>query len=74
MKHLKLIPTVAIIAIALLFTGCEQKGPAEEAGEKIDQTMDSMKDKAEDAGDTAMDKLEEAGDKVEEATDQAADK
>ena len=50
-----------VLASALTIGGfaCEEKeGPAEKAGEKIDETV-------EEAGD----KIEEAGDKVEEATD-----
>jgi tRNA A37 threonylcarbamoyltransferase TsaD len=29
----------------LCFTGCEQKGPVERAGEKIDRAVEDMKDK-----------------------------
>lgn len=52
--------------LALLFalgggavlTGCEDQGPAEEAGEEIDEAV-------EDAGDA----MEDAGDDVEDETD-----
>jgi hypothetical protein len=45
--------------LALGAAGCEeQKGPAERAGEKIDDAVDS-----------AGDAVEDAGDKVEDATD-----
>jgi hyperosmotically inducible protein len=74
MKHVQLIPALTLIVMTLAFTGCDQQGPAEKAGEKIDQSMDSMQEKTEEAGEMAMDKLEEAGDKIEGATDQAADK
>ncbi|WP_157862515.1 hypothetical protein [Nitrosococcus halophilus] len=53
-----------IITIALLLTGsvflngCEQEGPAESAGEKVDETM-------EEAGE----KMEEAGERAQEATE-----
>lgn len=48
-----------MMALGLTVAGCaEEQGPAEEAGEQIDQTM-------EEAGD----KIEEAGDKMEEETD-----
>ena len=52
--------TLGIILTALLLgvTACEHKGPAERAGEKIDNA-------AEKAGD----KMQERGDKVEDATD-----
>lgn len=41
-----------------MLTGCEDQGPAEEAGEEIDEAV-------EDAGDA----IEDAGDEVEEETD-----
>lgn len=41
-----------------MVSACEQQGPAEEAGEQIDETI-------EESGD----KLEEAGDEAEESTD-----
>lgn len=59
-------PRISAALFALLFalgggamlTGCEDKGPAEEAGEKIDEAID-------DAGDA----IEDAGDEVEKETD-----
>ncbi len=53
------------IAIALSFavaglTACEKKGPAQQAGEKIDNAVK-----------TVGEKLEEAGEKVEEVTKDA---
>ncbi|HSH54780.1 MAG TPA: hypothetical protein VK967_07100 [Methylotenera sp.] len=66
------INKLSVAALALLFaiglTACE-KGPAEKAGEKIDNAAESMGDKIEDATDKAGDKLEEAGDKIEDKTD-----
>lgn len=56
---LRLMVIVAIFfSIGFVAIGCEKKGPAEKAGEKIDQAV-------EDAGD----QIEEAGDAVEEATE-----
>lgn len=60
---------------AALFAGAcggDQKraeGPAEEAGEAVDEAADDAKDTAEEAGDDAKDAAEEAGDKIEDATD-----
>lgn len=63
---------LSLVALALLFaiglTACE-KGPAEKAGEKMDNAAENMGDKIEDATDKAGDKLEEAGDKIEDKTD-----
>ena len=71
---MKLSQSIALLATGILvFTlaGCEKEGPAEQAGEQIDEAVETMQDKADDAGDKAMDELEEAGDKIEEATDSA---
>ena len=59
--------TVTFLGIAV--AACEKEGPAEKAGEKIDQTMEDAKDKASEMGDKVKDAVEEAGDKVEKATD-----
>ena len=58
----KVVTVLMVLMLALssiALTACEQEGPAEKAGKKIDQTV-------EDAGDA----LEDAGDKIEDATDQ----
>ena len=66
------INKLSILALTLLIAvglaACE-KGPAEKAGEKIDNAAENLGDKVEDATDGASDKLEEAGDKIEEKTD-----
>jgi len=51
----------AALATVFLCAACEpEKGPAEKAGEAIDNAVDK-----------AGDKIEEAGDKVEDAADKA---
>lgn len=50
--------TAAAFAVLLFVAGCSDDGPAENAGEAVDEAV-------EDAGDA----VEEAGDKVEDATD-----
>jgi hypothetical protein len=61
---LRRAPALALILFAAIFAyACEKKGPAEEAGEKIDDAM----------SDTA-DAMEEAGEDLEEAAEDAADK
>lgn len=47
MKTLKALPLIMAVA-ALGLAGCED-GPAESAGEKIDNTMTEMGNKVEDA-------------------------
>lgn len=63
--------SIAALATFLILgvTACDKKGPAEQAGENIDNAAENMGDKLEDATDDAGDKLESAGDKVEDATD-----
>ena len=59
---------LTLILVAAVFAyGCEEKGPAEEAGEKIDHAYSEAKEKAEEAGR----KMEEAGEKIEEALEEA---
>jgi hypothetical protein len=61
---------VAVVALALVMlgvAGCKKKaetaeGPAESAGEEVDQAAENAEEKTEDA-------VENAGDKVEEATE-----
>jgi predicted small lipoprotein YifL len=58
--------------VALMFVGlaaCDKQGPAEEAGERIDDSAERMGDKMEDATDNAGEKMEDAGDKIEDKTD-----
>lgn len=62
------LPALALIMVAVVFAyGCEKKGPAERAGEKIDHAYSEAKDKAEEAAE----KMEEAGEKIEEALEEA---
>jgi len=47
MKVLKKAMLVVAISIFVLgISGCKEKGPAEKAGEKLDQTMEKAADKA----------------------------
>ena len=44
---------VGLLAMSLLLglAGCEKKGPAEQAGEKVDEAAAEVKEGAQDAGD-----------------------
>lgn len=53
-----LLALVLALGAGLTLVACEQQGPAEEAGENID-----------DAAEAAGDKLQDAADDLEEATD-----
>lgn len=65
----KLALTTLLLTTFIGLTACQEKGPAEEAGENIDNAVEKMGDNIEDATDDAGDALEEAGDKIEDKTD-----
>jgi len=58
MNNFKKILCILGVCAAISFFACEDKGPMERAGEKVDEAI-------EETGD----KLEEAGDKAERAMD-----
>jgi hypothetical protein len=59
MKWMRILAAMAMmVAVTLGTAGCKEKGPAEKAGEALDEA-------AEDAGD----KLEDIGDNIEDAVD-----
>ena len=63
-------PALALVLFATVFAyGCEEKGPAEKAGEKIDDTMSEALDKAEEAGEKIEEAAEETRKKIEEASE-----
>jgi hypothetical protein len=63
-------PALALILFAAIFAyGCEKEGPAEKAGEKIDDAMSEAADKTEEAGDAMEEAAEETGDAMEEAAE-----
>lgn len=69
----KIIHTLLLItslSLAVLTFGCESEGPAENAGEKIDQSIENTKDALEEASDeiTGKGPAEKAGEKIDEAT------
>ncbi|HKL50460.1 MAG TPA: hypothetical protein VJ908_04775 [Wenzhouxiangellaceae bacterium] len=70
-------PRITSALFALLFalgggavlTGCEDQGPAEEAGEEIDEAAAEAEDEIDEAAEEAGDAVEEAADEIEEETD-----
>lgn len=59
-----------VLLTTLAFVACEDRGPAEKAGEKIDDAMDNgaaaMEDAADAVGDAARDAEDAARDAAEE--------
>lgn len=68
-----LINSALIITLtaALGLTGCDQKGPAEKAGQKIDQAADSAKQNIKQTTNNATQTLENAKDTLEQKADKA---
>jgi hypothetical protein len=56
------------LALAIPLAACEQEGPAERAGEQIDQSAEQAADQAENAAERAGEAAEEAGDRVRSGT------
>ena len=61
MKLSKLIP-LCLFPLVAVISSCEKKGPAEEAGESIDEAIEDVKDTVDPKG-----PLEKAGEKVDDA-------
>ncbi|MDN5849262.1 MAG: hypothetical protein L0H63_06425 [Nitrococcus sp.] len=61
-----------MLACTLTFalSACDREGPAEEAGESVDQAAERTGEAAEDTMNQAQEKMEDMGDKVERKTDQ----
>ena len=56
------------IAIALAAAGCDNRGPMEKAGDKVDHTVDTIKNGGhEPVGDSIADDVHKAQDKVQDA-------
>jgi len=66
-KYLSLL--ICCFALALVLQSCEEQGPAEEAGEKVDTMMEKAQENLEDAGDKMKEAAEEGKDALDEAVD-----
>ena len=58
---------VALLSFFLAFAGCEQKGTAEKAGEKIDQAAQKVGEKMEDAKEAVSESAEKTGEYMGDA-------
>jgi len=69
-KKLTTILLAMLLGLGTLsLAACDNDGPAENAGENIDEATDDAQDSMEDAGDSMKDNMDEAGDNIEDATD-----
>jgi predicted small lipoprotein YifL len=57
-------------ALSLGLAACEKKGPLEQAGEEVDEAVNTLKNGGKE---TTADKLDDAGDKVRDAAEEAKD-
>lgn len=58
MKLARTVSTaLAMSALLVALSGCGRQGPAETAGEKIDETVQQAGDELEDAGESIQDAL-----------------
>lgn len=64
-----LLPT-ALCTIVLLISACEKKGPMERTGEKVDETVRTLKNGGEE---TTSDKVNDAADDMRKGAEKAAD-
>jgi hypothetical protein len=62
---------ITSLSLAVLTFGCDSQGPAEKAGEKVDQSVEDTKDALEEASDkiTGKGPAEKAGEKIDEAVE-----
>ena len=58
---------VVLFSIFLGFAGCEQKGTAEKAGEKVDQAAEKVGEKMEEAKKAVSESAEKTGDYMSDA-------
>jgi hypothetical protein len=73
--HRLLLVGLACTLALGLSAGCTKRGPAERAGEKIDHTVDTIKNGGhEPLGDSIKDDVNKARDKMADAADDAKDK
>lgn len=66
-----IIRVLTTILLAMPLIACEQspEGPAERAGERIDEAVEEGKETVDSTVERAGEKLEEAGDTIQEKTE-----
>jgi len=68
MKITKVLSVLVILMLVFTVVACEQEGPAEQAGEEIDEAVEEAGDQMEEAGDAIEDKADEMEEEAEETT------
>ena len=66
MKTLKKIMILLCsMSVLTLFSACEEQGPAERAGEQIDESVEQTRESLEEAGEEMEDAGKEMGEKAD---------
>lgn len=74
------LASLAVIVLTLALGACEREGPAERAGEKVDEAAERAEEAvdsqgpAERAGEKMDEAVEQAGEAIEQAGDKAKEK
>lgn len=64
----KILIGVFIGCLSIAIVSCETEGPAEKAGEKIDESVEKAGNKVEEAGEATKEKAEETKEEVKKKT------
>ena len=64
---------VCCLGLVIILQSCEEQGPAEKAGEKVDNVMEQAQEKLEEAGDKMKDAVEQGKETLEEASEDNQD-
>lgn len=67
--NFKILIASVFVGLLVMALGCEQEGPAERAGENVDEAVEQSKESMSDAMDAAGEQIEEAGDAVRAETE-----
>jgi F0F1-type ATP synthase membrane subunit b/b' len=60
-------------ALCLVLTACEQEGPAERAGEEVDEAVESLQRDAEEMQEQVDDAIDDARQEAEDAAEDLRD-
>lgn len=63
-----LAAAMLVAGLGGLLAGCEQEGPAERAGEQVDQAVEETREAVEQATEEAGEQVERTGDAIREQT------
>ncbi|MGM0682520.1 MAG: hypothetical protein ACQES8_09950 [Thermodesulfobacteriota bacterium] len=61
----KIVSIFCGLTLMACLSACEQEGPAEKAGEKVDQTIEEGQEMMEETAEEAGEKVEEAGEEMQ---------